>query len=187
MIHTLYEDYFLTRTFLSPEAETEEIELPDNIYAMKIRGINHMVGDEVQYEVRRIRDMHKFLDYRIRANEDAGNLPYTYFLINATAGEPRILMCPPPPLESTLFECWYIRNANRLTTGSDTCDIPEFIEFVYAHVRMKVYLKEGHHAYEASVAHKEATKQLMMETLAGMVPDNATEIEGDLSHYRNHV
>lgn len=183
LIHSLYEDYFLTRTFLSPEPEVEEIPLPANIYAMKIRGINHLVGDNVEYEVRRIRDMHKFLHYRIRAGENAGALPYEYFLINEAPGAPKILMCPPPPTSGTLFECWYIRNANRLVESDDICDIPEFIEFVYAHAKMKIYLKEQSPMYGEAKEHKERTKQLMLETLTGMVPDNGNEIEADLSAY----
>lgn len=184
-IHAIYEDYFLTRTALTLVDGTDTYALPTNIYAMKIRSVIYFSGSNV-YEVKRVRDWKKFLDYRLdRANSTAG-CDYRYFVVNTTSGTPQITLSPAAYESGAVCEIWHLRNANRLEADADICDIPEFAGYVFDYVREKVLFKEqaGTPKHQKAALDLEATKVRMVETLTAMVPDSNNEIEVDLSaHY----
>lgn len=88
------------------------------------------------------------------------------------------------PFRMTL---WYIRNALRVSDDSDLVDIPEFVNFLMQHVKVRVYEKEGHPNLEKAVADLERERKLMVSTLTQMVPDNNDLIPMDMSHYEDHL
>ncbi len=112
---------------------------------------------------------------------------YRYFLINATAGAPRIILSPPAQESGAVMKCWYIRTVQPFTTGASKCDIPEFKQFIMDHIKVKVYGKDGHYLLEKAAKDKEDTKTLMINTLTEMVPDADNEIQPDFSHYEVHT
>lgn len=269
-IHTIYEDYFLTLGYLDFQLGQDEVPLPADLYAMKVRSIWFKSGsatalasvtavtsadvgilgvdssallsvnqqillkegsepstafyvtdipdathvelsatfggepadlgepvyttaarihpitnnDQDFYELERLRDWRKFQQYRLARELDSSTLDYRYFVINRTQGRPAIKITP-VPRESRVgaAEIWYIRNANRLLLDDDICDIPEFVQFIYDHIRVKVYEDEQHPALALAITDKTATKRRMTETLTAMVPDTANTIELDTSHY----
>lgn len=186
LIHTIYEDYFLDKAYLTLVNGEEDVDLPTNIYAMKIRAIIYDNGSSV-YEIKRIRELKKFLQYRLAKQNTGTSGTYSYFLTNATAGEPKVTFSPPAQEDSTEnVEVWFLRNANRLTFPEDKCDIPEFVQFIYDYVRVKVYTKEGHFALPVAQQALAETRQRMIATLTEMVPDNDNEMQPDLSFYREH-
>jgi hypothetical protein len=180
-IHGLYEDYFLSRSNISLVSGTDEYALPTNIYAHKIRRLVYDNGGRV-YTIERVKDWNKFEEYSIQSNYGTGEI-YRYFLLNSTPGEPKILLLPKAIETGSFVKIWYLRNANRLEEDTDICDIPEFINFVFQYVKVRVYEKEGHANLPKAIQDLEQQRQQMTSTLASMVPDASNEIEADLSAY----
>lgn len=180
-IHGLYEDYFMSRSTIGLVSGTDQYSLPDDIYAHKIRRLVYDNGGRV-YTVERIKDWHKFEEYSIQKNYGTGEI-YRYFILNSTPGEPKILLVPRATETGDVIQIWYIRNANRLEDDTDVCDIPEFINFIFQYVKVRVYEKEGHPNLPKAMQDLEQQRQQMVSTLAAMVPDAGNEIEADLSAY----
>jgi hypothetical protein len=90
--------------------------------------------------------------------------------------------------EPFLFELEFLRNANRLDgTDEDLIDIPEFINFIIAHVKVAVADKEaGQPRLMTALADLEKQRKIMTDTLTGRAPDNHDEVEQDLTHYQEH-
>lgn len=181
-IQTLYEDYFLTKANLPLVDGADEIDLPTDIYAHKIRRITWRKGADV-YTVSRIRDWKKFEDYEIQ-RITGSSTTYAYFLLNSTPGSPKVLLTPPAnETDSTSMTCWYLRQANRLSDDADVCDIPEFVYFVIQYAKVRIMEKESHPMLQKGMADLVSLKNQMSSTLTAMVPDDDNEIEPDLSHY----
>jgi len=181
-VHTLYEDYFLTRTAITLVSGTEEYALPTDIYAMKIRGMVYRNGTSV-WKMKRIQDWRKFEEYEFDKTNLTQTALYGFFILNAVAGAPRILITPTPNENGAYVRLWYIRTANELTTDSSVMDIPEAVNYVIQYVKMRCYEKELHPNLQKAIADVEAEKQTTLETLANMVPDVDNEIEADTRIY----
>lgn len=183
-IHTLYEDYFLKFVDIPITANTEYIsvatQMPD-IYADKIRRIIYKNQGNSVYTLNRIRDWKKFEQKSAMDQQSSTDL-LEYFLVNRTPGNPEILLVP-KAYEAGTMKVWYLRNANRLATDTDICDIPEFINFVFAHIKVKVYGKEGHPGYPEAMQKLEQERERMNAVLSNRVPDADNEIDMDLSAY----
>jgi hypothetical protein len=103
-------------------------------------------------------------------------------LLNQTPGNPQIEVLPAIH-ETGEMTVWYIRNANRLSLSTDVCDIPEFINFIFAHVKLSVYSKEGHPNMGAAMQKLEMERARMTSTLSNRVPDGMNTIEADTTAY----
>lgn len=184
-IHSLYEDYFLKKVDIPIQSGDEFLPLPTympDIYADKIRRVIFTeAGGTTVYTVTRLKDWKKFEQKAVADTQVTTDL-YQYFLVNSTPGNPELMLVP-RSREAGVLTVWYLRNANRLETDTDICDIPEFVNFVLAHLKMKVYAKEGHVGYPAALERVEAERARMVSVLASRVPDAENEIEMDLSHY----
>jgi hypothetical protein len=184
-IHTIYEDYFLTKSTLTMVSGEGEIALPSNIYAHKIRGLIYRNGN-TWYPVKRIRDWKKFEEYTSDV-VNSSTADYKYLLLNTTAGSPKVLLSPVARESGAYLTMWHLRNANRFTTNSDVCDIPEFVSFVIQYIKVRCYEKELHPNTDKAVAILQQQRELMKETLSTMVPDADNTIEMDLSSYEEQV
>jgi hypothetical protein len=180
------DEYFLEWAWLSLVSGTNEYAMPTNIYANKIRGIFYQNGGEA-FEIRRSRDSKKMLQAIAAAASNDTSRGYEYFILNTTAGAPRIRILPRVLESGAYVKIYYIRNANRLTVEADVCDIPEFINVVFTYLRFKVLSKEIHPLTEEAKAAHEAALVDMEGTLANMVPDTDNFIEADMSHYEEHT
>lgn len=181
-VHTIYEDYFLSRTPMTFVLDQEEYPLPENLYAHKIRRIVYKNGTKI-YTIDRIKDWKKFEAYAIE-NINKTSLTYTYFLLNSTPGAPTILINPPSKEAGPYATIWYLRKANRLVELTDICDIPEFINFVIQYMKVRCIEKEqGNPNLPKAMADLEQQRAQMTSTLASMVPDAMNEIEADYSAY----
>jgi hypothetical protein len=186
-IHSLYEDYFLKKVDLPVVANDEFFSLatllPD-IYADKIRKIIFREGSGTTvYTVTRLKDWKKFEQKAVADTQLTTDL-YQYFLINSTPGNPQIMLVP-KSREAGTMTVWYLRNANRLAVDADVCDIPEFINFIFSHMKMKVYAKEGHPGYQEALERLETERARMNAVLSSRVPDMDNEIELDVSAYED--
>jgi hypothetical protein len=184
-IHSLYEDYFLKKEEVTVSSGDEELDLPTDIYAHKLRRLIFREGlapeSTTVYTIDRIKDWKKFEDKAVYDTQLTTDL-YRYFLINETPGSPKIMLTP-KVRESGVVTIWYLRNANRLDLETDICDIPEFANFIFSHVKVKVYEKEGHPGLAHANDKLEKERMRMVSTLSQMVPDAANELEMDTSHY----
>ncbi len=188
-IHGIYEDYFLTSAKLPLVIDTDEYSLPADIYANKLRRVIYSNGSDV-YEVKRIRDWKKFIIQADTAVHGLNDFFYRYMLKNVSADTGVQLLLVPKSREDSEenVTLWYIRNANRATGDSDKCDIPEFLNFIYAHMRCSIRRKEFNGEIPGTdLAELEKQRKLMVDTLTAMVPDDQTEVEQDVSHYCDHV
>lgn len=180
-IHTIYEDYFLARQTLSIVNGQEEYDLPADIYAHKIRRIMYNNTSSV-YTVDRLQDWKKFEAQNIARNFSTSDL-YQYYFVNEIAGSPKILLVPQGREDGPYLEVWYLRQANRLELDEDICDIPEFYNFIFQYMKVRIYEKEGHPNIDKAVMDLEKQRSLMNATLAQIAPDAQNEIEMDASFY----
>lgn len=186
-IHALYEDYFLKKADISISANDEFLSIPTHmpdIFGDKIRRVIFKeAGGTTVYTVTRLRDWKKFEQKALSDTQLTTDL-YQYFLVNTTPGNPEIMLVPKARETGTLV-VWYLRNANRLVADTDVCDIPEFINFIFAHMKCKVYSKEGHPGYAEALERLESERARMTGVLASRTPDAENEIELDTSHYED--
>jgi len=186
-IHGLYEDYFLKPVDIPVTVGDELISITDNIpdiYADKIRRIIFtLTGSTTTYPVTRLKDWHKFEQKAVFDTQSTTDL-YQYFPINSTPGNPQIMLVP-KMRESGTLKVWYLRNANRLTVSTDICDIPEFVNFVMAFMKVKVYQKEGHPGLDEATAKLEQQRQQMTSSLQARIPDADNGLEMDMSYYED--
>lgn len=196
-IHTLYEDYFLTNATITMVLGSTDYTLPTDLYANKIRALIYSNGSLV-YPVVRIRNMQKFLDVAI-TQKFATSEEYRYFLLNRSSATGTILTLAPKARESGAFlTLWYLRSANRVpllaneavpssTTDNTVIDIPEFVNFVMACMRGKIFAKEsGGTIPPEAAAEIQQQRKMMVDTLTKMIPDDDDTVEWDLTHYREH-
>jgi len=66
---------------------------------------------------------------------------------------------------------------------TDVCDIPEFFHFIIKFAIWKVLLKEGHPNMMVAKEEFKEERDIMIDTLANMVPDKDSEIVPDLEMY----
>lgn len=182
-IHTLYEDYFLTSENLALVIGQSEYDLPEDIYANKIRSVIYTKGT-TSYEIERIRDMRKFKEIAIEQISPSTD-GYRYILKNPSGADGIKLVLYPASREtdSAAVTVWYLRNATRAETDSSVCDIPEFSSYVVQFVKVMVMTKEMHPGLPLAIQTLEYFRKQMVETLSEMVPDGANKIEMDLSLY----
>lgn len=177
MIHTLYEDYFLTSEALPMVEGVSSVDVPEDIYALKIRHIAYANGGK-KYEIKPIRRLKQLAD--IQADDD-----YRYLIKNSKVDGYKIVFYPEPrETSANNATIWYLRNAAEVTEDSDEIDIPEGINFIFQRVKCACRAKENGGSVPAGDAQAlEQQRQLLVETLTGMKPDENNEAEMDLSFY----
>jgi len=181
-IKSLYDDYFLTKTDMDLTQGVSEYSLPTDIYAHKIRRVIYNNGSSV-YTIERIQDWKKFESKAIADNFSTSDL-YQFFVFNPTVGDPKMILVPKARETATgVMTVWYQRDANRLAVDTDICDIPEFISFVFKHIKHAIYEKEGHPNMDRAYRDLNVERKRMEGVLATMVPDAKNEIEMDYSFY----
>jgi len=184
-IHGLYEDYFLKRSTISLVSGQEEYDIPTDIYAHKIRRLVYQNGTTI-YEVKKLRDWKKF-ELLAEGQSQSPNTVQFYMLHNSNPGAPQMLLTPTPDENGPYLKLWYLREANKLAVESDICDIPEFINFVLAFIKLRCNEKDQNAGnIQNSLATVDFERKTMLTTLANMIPDANNQIEGDFSHYLEH-
>lgn len=194
-IHSAHQDYFRAKAPLTLVNTEEEIDLPDNIYAFKIRSIWYRNGSTV-YQVKELPMEKKAARYELeKAGESSGPSEYVYDIDNTTPGAPKLIIIPAAQESGQYLTMYYLRNANRLEEDADVCDIPEFVSFIFAFVRECVYRKEGHPGHALALAMLNGSepmgivgeRQKMQAVLAKRTAEPTNEIEADFSFYREHL
>lgn len=189
-IHTLYEDYFLSNANLSLVNGEDDIDIPSDIYGLKIRGIIYNNRADLIYPIKRIRELRKFSEIAVTQVFGQNNLYYRYILINRSASEGNKIKLVPASSEDsdTVVTIWYLRRAARALVDNDPCDIPEFLNFIYAFMRVACKMKENNGSCPPElIGALEKQRSLMKDTLQNKVVDEDNEVEQDFSHYEEQI
>jgi hypothetical protein len=188
IVKNTYADYFLDKATLTLVEDSNEASLPSKIYAHKIRRITYRNGGEV-YTVERVKDWRKFEEYEETQAGGSTSSPLRYFLLNSTAGTPKILFTRAATAAeaAATTTCWFVRQANRLSSDDDVLDIPEAANYVMAYMRFKAYAKEGHPGLGLAVSELNSEEEALKADLADMVPDGDDELQMDTSFYDDMV
>lgn len=195
-IHKISEDYYLTRTTLSMVSGAEDVSLPANCYAAKIRGLTYVNGSII-YPVTKIRGEHEFYDLEL-TNQYQSTIEYRFLIRNDSAALGFVIELVPPARESGAYlKCRYLRGASRVPTiasGSSAAtlatkiDVPEFgVNFLITFMKCKCAAKENAGEVPQGMA-AELTKQeeMVVSTLTEMVPNNDNTVVPDMNHYAEH-
>lgn len=181
----IYEDYLLDSANLALAIGTSKYDLPDGIYASKIRGIIYASGSTI-YEINRIRTARKFLDRALLRDASPTDY-YTYIIINNSTTGIQIELSPASKeTSSSNVTIWFLRKVDEIVDDADIVDkdIPESINFVYAYVKAKCKQKENAGVMPPDAqAEIEQQRKLMIETLTNMVPDDDNENIKDMTFY----
>lgn len=182
------DEYFLTKETIPLVQGVQEYTMPSNIYANKIRRIVYQNGQRV-YTINRFRGSKMFEDIAATQIDPGNYIEYKYIIRNDSAAVgPKIVLYPAAQeTNPTAVTIWFVRNANRLVTEADVLDIPEFASFVLKYAKVKCMMKESHPAVQIAIGDLEQERQLMIDTLSDMVPDEDNKVEMDLSYYREMV
>lgn len=181
-IHTLCEDYFLTRDVVTLVPNQELYAMPTNIYANKLRRVVYRRGTEV-WPVDRLRDWKKLYNYEVEKAYTIADARYGFFIENTTPGQPKMILCPTPTEAGAYLQRWYIRNANEFVDDTSICDIPEAVNYVIAYIKVKCATKDMHPLLDTFKQELELQYKNTMAALAEMVPDNENSIEADTRIY----
>lgn len=181
-IHTLCEDYFITRTSVPVVPGVEEIDIPTDIYAMKIREVIYVTNGQT-FPAKQLKNWRKFARYEddIATGPVATN-SYSYFVLNSVAGSPKLILSP-TPVESGTLKIWYIRNANEIVDDTSILDIPEAATYITKYCIVKIMQKELNPMLDVA---KADLAQILSDTIADlsqMFPNNETELEPDYTFY----
>lgn len=184
VIHTIYEDYFLTSYALPFVEGTSTYSLPTDIYANKIRAITYDDGTRA-YRIPRIKSWLKFEKFLLLSRQENTSADYQFLIKNVSAilGVQLVLVPTSRVTSNNVATLWYLRNANRLVEETDLCDIPEFTEFVIQFAKVMISKKELNPTLDFEMAALEHQRKLMVDTLTQMVPDDDNTIELDTSIY----
>lgn len=187
------DEYFQMESYLAMVDGASSIALPAKIYADKIRDIVFNNGVEM-YTVRKMRRHKKFFK-EAEINKYATDTRYRYRLRNTgtTTGKEIVLIPPSRETSSDHLLCYFIREAEFIplvTAGSLSAsraakiDLPECQNFIIAYVKWCVAKKIPHPNLTDYANEMQEERDLMISTLTGQVDDDDTELEPDLTHYR---
>lgn len=197
IIHKIDEDYFLTKAVLNLVQGQEDVALPSDIYAQKIREVVYKKNDTV-YPLRRLRDPHAFYKKAVADLYVNNTEEYEYFLRMDSGSSQAVMMLAPPAYETGAYlQFWYIRNAARIPLieeGSSRAaqiatilDIPEFRSFVEQFMKVRCLEKMKDFPAMADARDKlVAIGEQMTNTLTNRVPDRDDEVPQDVTHYQEH-
>ena len=189
-IHRIYQKYFKKTYDVPLVAGTQRYVMPTDIYANKMILLYFDEGTGGrQYKVERIKEK----DIARIDNNASEYLSYDIENTDATTGVELVFYpLAAVPTSSTALRMYYIRNANRIpdldsvtsaVLNATRIDIPEFANFIFDFVKVRVAEKENHPLMPKFEANLEKQRLLMKQTLDQMVPDEDETIDPDLSFY----
>ncbi len=178
VIHQLHEDYFLTSDYVALVNGTSNYSMPTNIFANKIR-ICYYKSTSESYEVTRIKLS------SIPVVDDSDEYKYNIENNTGSAGTKFVIYPTPTETDSTVMRRWYIRNATAVVDDDSVIDIPEFIDFIFRHVKVACASKMGHPRLVFFKAELDEKRQELRDTLKTMIVDGNNDIEADSSFYED--
>lgn len=174
----LFEDYLLAEKTYTLVNGQDRYEMPDDIYANKIRYL-WFNDNSFRYQIKRTRA-------NILPFSDLPSAIYSYQIQHRDPVEGITIKLSPAVTHSGPFMFMqYIRNANRVTDDSSVIDIPEAMNFIFAYVKVRVMTKESNPLLQIAMADLETQRNFLQTTLKSMTVDDDNEIMPDLSFYND--
>jgi hypothetical protein len=169
-IVSLYDKYLETETALNITSGVDTYDLPSDIYANKITGM--YLPD---YEIKLLK----------RKQDLLTNLPYLRYRITNSTADGIKLKLHPMPTQNLTATLHYIRQSKPIVDETSVMDIPIADAFIKQYIKDKVQEKElGPMMPKGRSELLEKQKQLLIESLNHMIPDDSSdELEPDLSYY----
>lgn len=191
-IHQICEDIYLTKAYLALTAGSPIVALPTNIYNNRVRALLYKNGNYI-YQLEEFQGENLFLEDEVRNVSPNATEEYRYLIKNDSASVKPYIYLSPVAQETILaadqrFVCWYIRNANKFTTGTDICDIPEGADFIVEYMKKSVAEKEKD--FEAAAAYGQnllALENDLISMLNQRADSRRGKIKPDTSWYYDHV
>lgn len=178
-------NYFLVQDTLTLVNAQSDYTLPASIYASKIKKMFYINGN-TKYEIFRVRDITETPYFQ--PGDDYRYLPLTV-AAGTSANNMRLRFYPVPAESGAYIQIWYLRNVTVMTSSTtdatNVCEIPECVNYVYQHVKLRIYEKMGNPNLDLALKAFAEQKQLMIETLQEMVPDENTLVRPDMSFYED--
>lgn len=184
-IHKLgLENYFENSDNPAVISGTSEYSMPSDIYLNKIKRCIYSDGTNI-YEIKELTGEHRYQELAYDASQASGSRIYRYILKNASSSGVKWKLTPTPTeTSSTRFTRYYIRAATKMATTASICDLPEACyNFIYAYVAWRIWAKEGDLRADGAKQEVELQRQMMVDRLADMTPDDNNRIEMDTSAY----
>lgn len=169
-IITQYEDYLLTRTEWLSIPDSNQITMPTDMYAFKIRKL----------EVRSTADNRLQL-HKNRHLEDTDDFYNPFYQIVNKSGETPVLEFQGLDNNFQEYRIHYTRNYVRPVNETDSIDLPEFaVEYMMAFVKYRLFQKEKEISMlnEAKLELRDKRNQLR-EVLTNIVEDGTEIIKPD--------
>lgn len=175
-IHKLHDKYFAAETSLPLSVGSDDLALPDDIYANKINALIYNDGSD-KYEVKPLKNLRDIPD--INDNDQ-----YQYRIVNTVGGGRRIKLYPPSRVsDSTALTAYYRRQALPFLDESSVLDIPEAGDFIKQYVTDKVSNKERMQLDAPESVALKRKRTLLLESLQQMIDDDNTDVNVDMSYY----
>lgn len=185
----LRDKYFQKRTRINLVSGQEDYDLPTDIYADKIIKIIYQ-NEALIYPVKPIASENMYEAIQFVNQFSLGtNTAYRYLIRHDDPGEEKLQIVPRPQESVTNgLTVWHYRDANRLEEDDDVCDLPEIAyQFVYDHVRVKVYEKERGQSWLTAKDDRDRSEKDMVETLQQQIADSdMTLLDQDMTTYEEH-
>lgn len=183
-------DYFLTNAFIDLVNGVSEYELPDDIYVRDIRRIMYQNGSQI-YPVRRFRGANKFESIAMAQQfNTSGDYKY-YEEMGSDESQGKLVLIPPSrETDSAVMKIHYIREPRYIPliadgsedeTNATVLDIPQFIRFIFAHVKVSI-LDKMKEPVDSAMLQLQIQRQYLVDTLSGFQDDDDSIIP-DMSHY----
>lgn len=185
---TLNQDYFLATETLTLVNGQSEYDLPSDLYGYKLRGVEYR-KETTTFPILPLKYWRKPGEAKAIDASFFGEPRYKYLIKDQDAATGQKLVLYPEAKESGAYVfIFYLRNANRFTTDTDICDLPEAYNYIYAHVKRACLRKEfGGITPPQAEADFQQEKERLVSTLSQAIVDNYTdEVDGDFSHYYEH-
>jgi hypothetical protein len=148
---------------------------------LKFAGLIYSDGNNRTYPLRKLRSFRE-IPYIEQNSTDF----YSFLIVNSEEDGMKLKLFPAAQrTTATALTCWHIRSARTLENESDECDIPEFVDFIIAHMKVSCGTKEGHPLLEVFNGELEKEKELMVATLSSMVVDEDNVMTMDMSLYED--
>jgi hypothetical protein len=175
IIIDLFSDFFLTFTDLIVEKDQTIVDLPQDMYESRIRGIYYnetgwTTGQTIAAQQRYYKIKKLALEYQgyVQTNVD-----YQYRLINTSLLQQKIYFFPAIDEASTdKFRFWYIRRAKRLDQGTDLLEKGLRPQYILARTKCAIMQKEGDPAYESEKANWLKQEEAMISSLSRTTDDD---------------
>mgnify|MGYP001102789710 CR=1 FL=1 len=179
IIVDMYDKYLETEDYLAITSGTSEYDLPSDIYARKITGLQYNNGNH-KYEIKPIKRKEEIL--HVNPGDD-----YRFRIINKSTGVKLKLYPTPSETASEFVTIYYIRSSTDILDDTDTLDLPLSEAYVKQYIKDRIKEKEmGPMNFNWPSDNLVKEGKHLITSLQRMIPDDhSDEVEPDFEYYED--